>query len=327
MNRDWDIPDRVSVSIPADEEGFTGRECPQTDCQGYFKIEFGTGLKGENLPCHCPYCGNTADHDEFWTKEQIEYAKSIAVRQFSDAITRELKKMEFDFPARGNFGIGISMKVEPGLPHPVRYYREKRLETEIICDQCTLRYTIYGVFAHCPDCGVHNSPQILTKNLELAGKEIDLSNNVDNSELSVHLIADALENVVSAFDGFGREICRVNASMALNKEQAENLSFQNLTKANKHLERLFRIDIKKMCNAVEWELAVRCFNKRHLLAHKMGVVDQTYIDATQDHAAVVGHKISITPEEVRDLIKIIQRMGSALAFELSERGKTGNQGE
>ena len=33
----------ISVSIPADENCFTGRECPQPDCEGYFKIEFGTG--------------------------------------------------------------------------------------------------------------------------------------------------------------------------------------------------------------------------------------------------------------------------------------------
>ena len=32
-------------------------------------------------------------------------------------------------------------------PHPIRQYREKRLETEVVCDRCTLHYAIYGVFA------------------------------------------------------------------------------------------------------------------------------------------------------------------------------------
>lgn len=45
----------ISIPIPADENAFTGRECPQPDCEGYFKIELGTDLKGEGLPCHCPY--------------------------------------------------------------------------------------------------------------------------------------------------------------------------------------------------------------------------------------------------------------------------------
>jgi hypothetical protein len=67
-------------------------------------------------------------------------------------------------------------------------------------------YAIYGVFGWCPDCGLHNSLQILTKNLELAKKELLLAKSAD-TELANHLIGDALENVVSAFDGFGREIC------------------------------------------------------------------------------------------------------------------------
>src|SRR5450759_1259742 len=76
----------ISIPIPADSDAFTGRECPQPDCEGYFKIEFGTGLKGEGLPCHCPYCGHTAGHDHFWTKEQIEYAKSVAMRTITAAL-------------------------------------------------------------------------------------------------------------------------------------------------------------------------------------------------------------------------------------------------
>ena len=111
----------ISIPIQADENAFTGRECPQPDCEGYFKIEFGTGLKGEGLPCHCPYCGHIADHNQFWTKEQIEYATSVAMRQITDAFHKDLKKLEFDHKPKGAFGIGLSMKVKPGSPdaHPL----------------------------------------------------------------------------------------------------------------------------------------------------------------------------------------------------------------
>ncbi len=146
----------ISIPIPADDNGFTGRECPQPECEGYFKIELGTGLKGEGLPCHCPYCGHTAGQDQFWTKEQIEYAKSVAMRRITDAFHKDLKKLEFDHKPKGAFGIGISMKVKPGRPTPIHYYREKQLETEVVCVNCTLRYSVYGVFAFCPDCGQHN---------------------------------------------------------------------------------------------------------------------------------------------------------------------------
>jgi hypothetical protein len=51
------LEEGIHIQIPSDEDGLVGRECPQSDCLVYFKIKLGTGLKGEGLPCHCPYCG------------------------------------------------------------------------------------------------------------------------------------------------------------------------------------------------------------------------------------------------------------------------------
>ena len=44
---------RISVSLPTDKDGLTSRECP--NCKDVFKVKFGTGLRGRNLPCHCPF--------------------------------------------------------------------------------------------------------------------------------------------------------------------------------------------------------------------------------------------------------------------------------
>ncbi len=67
------LGNRVEVPIPTDSDGFVGRECPESECDGYFKIKPGTGLTGSDLPCNCPYCGHTDSHDRFWTKDQVEY--------------------------------------------------------------------------------------------------------------------------------------------------------------------------------------------------------------------------------------------------------------
>ena len=39
------MTDTIKFSIPIknDEEGFFGRECPNEECLGYFKVELGTG--------------------------------------------------------------------------------------------------------------------------------------------------------------------------------------------------------------------------------------------------------------------------------------------
>jgi hypothetical protein len=309
----FDLPEqmRVSVTIPRDEKGMMGRECPK--CELTFKIKPGTGLKGTNLPCHCAYCGYEADHRQFWTKEQIEYVKSVAVHQFLHEFRDELNKA-FDIPLLGPFGIRISMKVTT-QPYPLRYYHEPTLETDVVCDRCTLVHAIYGAFAFCPDCGSHNSLTILCRNLELAGKMLKLA-AAQESDLAEHLVGDALENVVSALDGFGREVCRVAATKAVNSTEVENVRFQNLIGARSRVKKLFGLDLMTFVPRQDWEFACLCFQKRHLLAHKMGVIDDDYVQATNDPAAVVGRKVQIGPEEVKRLIAVVRQLGEKLTIQL-----------
>src|SRR5262249_57663875 len=83
-------------SIPASDDGLTGRQCPVEDCEGYFSIELGTGLTGEDLQCHCPYCGHSGDPSDFTTPEQIEYAKSVALNRITGALLKDFKRIELD---------------------------------------------------------------------------------------------------------------------------------------------------------------------------------------------------------------------------------------
>ena len=52
--------------------------------------------------------------------------------------------------------------------------------------------------------------------------------------------------------------------------------------------------------------------KRHVLAHRMGVVDQKYIDETGDSAAIVGRKIPITSDQVAEVLDLVSEIGKNL---------------
>jgi hypothetical protein len=306
------IGNRVSVPIPRDEAGYLGRECPVEACLGYFKVKPGTGLTGPGLSCHCPYCGHSGDPNSFWTKEQIEYAKSVVLRKFADAIRKDLKQFEFDHPAKGAFGIGISMKLQPGPLPPLRYYREQKLQTDVVCDKCTLNYSVFGLFASCPHCGNHNSIQILQLNLALVGKQLALAASLEHADLTQHLIEDALENCVSAFDGFGRETCRVRASMSTNPQKASGLSFQNLDRASAAMKDLFGVDLATAIDASMWAQVRRAFFKRHLLAHRSGIIDSKYTQEAGDPTAIIGRRIEVRADEVNDAARTIGELGAAL---------------
>jgi hypothetical protein len=292
---------QITVPFTPDEGGYIGRECPVAECLGYFKITFGTGVKGPT-PCHCPYCGHSGEHSTFFTREQLEYASSVVMRKVTDAFQKDLKAVEFDHKPRGPFGMGFSLKLKKSPPLPIRYYREKQLETEVTCDRCTLRYAIYGVFGWCPDCGVHNSLQILGTNLELAKKELALAASAER-EMADYLVGDALENVVSAFDAFGREIC---------SQKGADIRFQNLSGARRRVQEAFGFDFADGLGSDTWESACRFFQKRHLLAHKMGVIDEEYVQKAHDPAAAVGRKVRVSPEEVAAAACIVETLGRRL---------------
>ena len=306
------LGNRISVTIPKDPDGYMGRECPESICAGYFKVKPGTGLTGEHLPCVCPYCGHSAASDQFWTKDQVEYAKSVALRKVTDALHADLKSMEFNHRPKGAFGIGISMTVKAGLPVPIRHYRERALETHIVCSGCTLEYAVYGLFAFCPDCGTHNSLQILERNLELALKQVALAAGLNDLELARHLVEDALENCVSAFDGFGRETCRVRADVSSNPMRCERVSFQNLPRAAENLNELFSIDLRAAIDPADWRGAHIAFMKRHVIAHRSGVIDQAYLDETGGSPSLLGRRVSVTSEDVEQVSEVVARIGERL---------------
>lgn len=302
----------VSIPMQPDEDGFTGRECPQAKCEGYFKVQSGTGLKGDDLPCHCPYCGHPAGHEHFWTKEQIEYAQSVAMNAVADALHQTFKGLEFERKPKGLFGIGISMKVQRGQPIPIHNYREKQLETEVVCVHCTLRYSVYGVFAFCPDCGEHNSLQILDKNLDVVAKMLDLASGAER-DLAEKIIENALEDCVSAFDGFGRELCRVYAEKARSASKAAKMSFQNLDGARKNLLEVFGIDLSNGTEPEGWRLLTTGFQKRHVVGHRMGIVDEEYVTRTGDADSVVGRRVAIGVDEVKRLAQLVKELARSVS--------------
>lgn len=308
----------VSVPLPTDEDGFLGRECPAAECESYFKIKPGTGLSGDNLPCVCPYCGHSGPTNTFFTKEQIEYGKSVAMRQVSEGLRRDLKSLEFNHPPRGPLGLGISMKLKAGPLPAVRHYREQALETYVTCDSCSLDYSVFGVYGYCPDCSVHNSLQTLNSNLELINKQLDLADTIEDSDLKRSLLEDALENCVSAFDGFGRETLRIRSAKSKDPQRCESISFQNLERASSLIGTLFGYDLFSQITHEEREAAILRFHQRHLLAHKSGVIDKAFFDAVGPNYGTIGRRINVTSNEIRDLVALVGKLGVQLVGNLPE---------
>jgi hypothetical protein len=77
-------------------------------------------------------------------------------------------------------------------------------------------------------------------------------------------------------------------------------------------QQLFNIDIAAPLTADEWKQVVKAFQKRHLIAHKMGIVDDGYLKATGDTSAVLGRKIKIDNGEAHELNRFLMLVGEHL---------------
>jgi hypothetical protein len=195
--------------------------------------------------------------------------------------------------------IGITVK---GSPLPIAHYSEKDLEELVTCSACSLQYAIYGAFGYCPDCGVHNSLQIVNANLDLILRMLDLAQAAP-TDVATKLIENALEDAVSCFDGFAREHC---TALPL------KLSFQNVESARSKLIKEVHLDFAAGLDPARWTFVCEQFQKRHVLAHKMSVVDAEFISRTGAPPAMLGRKVSISHSDVRVLVSELRVMADTL---------------
>lgn len=72
----------VPIRLPLDSDGFLRRECP--DCQQQFKCHHGPASeeaeRHADPPTYCcPLCGEPAGPDSWWTQDQLDHARGVAV--------------------------------------------------------------------------------------------------------------------------------------------------------------------------------------------------------------------------------------------------------
>lgn len=299
-----------SVKISPDKEGYTGRECPE--CENYFKVKGGTGLP--TTSCICPYCKHTAESNHFFTKEQIEYAQSVALNQMCDeAVTPMLKKFQKSLQSISFKSDFISLDVKTGpLPKfnvETRYYSEKDLETKITCDNCGLEFVIYGVFANCPDCGKLNALIILKETLSLAKRKINIFKTANDEIIKIEILIDVLGNCVSAFDAFGKAI--ISEKPMLYRSNTRNL-FQKITLLSEDLKSFQNIDLELLLGKEILDFIKKMFQVRHIYEHNMGVIDKDFIKRIPGYDEMMGRKYNLKQEEVLDLIKYILLIGEQI---------------
>lgn len=209
----------MKVSIPSDEDGFFGRQCPS--CRQIFRID---GDDYEALPDEvvlwCVYCGHHDEHSEFMTQQQLDRALRAAgdlgvqiIGQTLDQAFSGLRSARRP-SRRSGFGIEISYRTEPFYPEPLPGIDEEKLIRIRSCERCSLRYAVFGEHRFCPVCGQLPAMVVALDALAAETARLDgvaqlpaqTAATLREQGVFTRLWVDTLENLVGVVEALGSAV-------------------------------------------------------------------------------------------------------------------------
>jgi hypothetical protein len=218
--------------------------------------------------------------------------------------------------------ISMSMKVGGAphfTPHKVPAAASAAMELEIACEKCSCRFAVIGSAYFCPACG-HSSVdrmfddslrKIRAKkdNVEVVRQAIAAVGGRDEAELMCRsLIESCLQDGVTAF----QRCCEGLYASTVPATPAPMNAFQRLAQGSELWQARVSVAYVDILGSSDLERLRRLFQKRHLLAHSDGIVDQRYINESGDSTYKVGQRITVSTSEVDGIVIGIGKLVAGL---------------
>lgn len=316
---------QVPIQMPLDDKGYFDRQCPSEECRAEFKVLFDDWRdKVRDEVVFCPICRQESPSTEWNTEAQTEYIKNAAMAHLMGVVDDALHRDAEDFnrrQPRGGF-ITMSMSYTPD-PTPIVVPPDvaEAMRQEYACELCGCRYSAIGAAFFCPACG-HNSARstfataIQTVRAAIATipavrEAVTAATDPDTAADTVrHILENGLVKLVASFQRYAEAVFLAlpNASsFAVRK----NL-FQNLADSSQRWRDATGKGYEDLVTADEMRELRMCFQQRHLLAHREGMVDQDYIDRSGDHSYSVGQRLVVKEVAVLRLADMVEKLGAAI---------------
>ncbi|MDY0282026.1 MAG: hypothetical protein RBR35_15855 [Salinivirgaceae bacterium] len=310
----------VRLPIDTDADGYFDRECPDDECQFQFKVivsEWENSFEGKKM--YCPLCGTLAPADHFWTQEHLEQARQQALRHFSgrigQAMARDARSFNAKQPRGGFISISLEYKGPTHLPALVPVEAAEEMQLKIACEQCGAHFAVIGSAFFCPKCGQSSAVRMFNDALAKIEAKIEHLDRAvqavaqidkDAAELTRRsMLESGVSDAVVAFQRLMEERYRAqpNASQKLPKNV-----FQRLIDGSSLWKAAGYPSYSDVLSPMELAGLNIFFHRRHLLAHKEGIVDDQYIQRSNDTKYTVGQRVVVRPEHVIELVRLVRKL-------------------
>lgn len=317
-----DLNIEIPMKILSDEKGYLDRQCPNENCLFEFKVNMQDWEdKVSDEEVHCPLCGQIAPSDSWYTYEQLDAMQEIATNWARNYMLGEIDKMfgSLARSTRNNKYIKITYKRNRPVTfvnNPIGAKEEWTLD--ITCEKCGTRYSVIGSAYFCPCCGYNSASNVFDNSMDTITKMIQSLDDMkatltaqfgrDTAETMCRsMLENSFGQVVSAFQKFAQ--CKFKELSGVEKRVND---FQMVDKGSKYFRDETGSGYEAFLSPNEIDSMKLYFQRRHIIEHNTGIVDQQYIDKTGDTDYSVGQRIVVKTSEALELIAIIKKLASGL---------------
>jgi hypothetical protein len=260
----------VLTFVQSDQQGMWGRNCPR--CEKYFRTDH---IMGDTT---CPYCLEIAPGLAFVSKEQRVYLTACY-----DACARAYLQKK-----------STSVELAEITDERVAWhYSEVKQQFHFLCQTkgCKCQTDILGEYGYCPRCSRSNARRIFFQSAEkelirLGEIRSKASDKCEQEEAWEKITKDALSRFEALAKHLRRRLLRLPMTTK-RRQDLEGLNFQQPINADRMLKQWFDIGMfewagipsnpKRKTPQSGVEFIKLMVQKRHILVHNGGLVDQEYI--------------------------------------------------
>ena len=310
-----------TMEILPDKDDYLDKECPNEKCLFKFKV-FADDWKNifSDEAVYCPFCGHNAPSKSWWTTEQIEQAKEQAIQNVQGVLGEALRADAKSFNRQNNKGfIKMSMKIS-GLSQAVNMPAQalEEMEQKIACKKCGARYAVIGSAFYCPCCGYNSAEQTFfntiekvdskMKNLNIIRDTISQYSKDEAARTCISLLETSIPDLVVAL----QRLCECVYPQITSAKPLKRNVFQRLADGNDLWKDLVGKGYTDWISEDEYKMLIKCFQQRHILQHKDGLVDQDYITKSRDTSYLIGQHIVVNEKDILSYLRIVTTIGKEI---------------
>ncbi len=316
----------VPIPMEPDAKGYIDRECPANNCSYQFKVNIQDWNQQISNMVYCPMCRTNKESKHWWTKEQLgpagAHAKQHLEQMIFGAFARDAEKFNRSAP-RGLISISMEVTVpkKEALP-PVPSSDAYRIEIQ--CEHCRFRFSVLGSAFFCPCCGRSSVERVFDQSLSTMRAKIEHARQFRETltgsgkpdvavDMERSLIESCITDCVTAFQ------CLCDALWILKRplEKSPKNAFQNLQKGSLLWKGICGEGYEDWLPDSDLRRLIVFFQRRHLLAHCHGIVDQDYLDKSSDCTYAKGQRIVVSVNEADEMVRLVEELVMRLRSKLA----------